>query len=385
MRIGTNRLGWTVLRWGIVGPLVLFGVVARGQFRGTAAYPEPVAKYFERLYAPAAQPLTYRSDYPGGFDRWQRDARAALGVKLGLDRIAASAGEHRPAVELGASEDHGVYTRQRGSIETEPGIRIPFWLLRPKRAQPWPLAVFPHGHDRRGHDTSAGIYADAEHEKKSLEEDRDVAVQAVKLGFLAIAPATRGISTHIVPDFDGRHGERDCRSQTMHCLIAGRTAMGERVWDMQRLLDWALRLPEVDIRHVLMMGNSGGGMVTMFTAAADERISVAVPSCSFAASVSASGYVFHCDCNMVPGLLDLGGLTGVVGLIAPRHVLAVNGRKDSLFPPAEIDRASAQVRTIFAVAGAPDRFQHRWGDAGHRFYQQLMWPFVLDAIARRQP
>lgn len=360
-------------------------VSAPGQVRGAAAYPEPIATYLARLYSPGTQPLAYRADYPGGFASWQHDARAALRARLELGRIAASVGTHRSTVEMDPPVDCGDYTRQSGSIETEPGLRIPFWLLQPKRSRPWPLALFPHGHDRRGHDTTAGIYADAAQEKKAIAEDRDVAVQAVKRGFLALAPATRGISTHIVPDLEGRHGERDCRSHVIHCLLAGRTAIGERVWDLQRLLDWALQLPGVDTRHVLVMGNSGGGMVTMFAAAVDERISVAVPSCSFAPSASASGYIFHCDCNTVPGLMDLGGLPGVVGLAAPRHVLAVNGRKDPLFSVAEIDRAAAQVRAIFAGAGTPAHFQHRWGNEGHRFYQHLMWPFVLEAMTRRQP
>ena len=177
------------------------------------------------------------------------------------------------------------------------------------------------------------------HKRKSLAEDRDVAVQAVKLGFVAIAPAVRGLSTDGVPDLHDRHGKRACRSQAIHCLLAGRTATGERVWDMQKILDWATELPEVDSRHVLMMGNSGGGMVTLFTAACDERVTIAVPSCSFAPTISESGYIFHCDCNMVPGLIELGGLPGVAGLIAPRHLLAVNGRTDTLFSEAAIERA----------------------------------------------
>jgi hypothetical protein len=166
----------------------------------------------------------------------------------------------------------------------------------------------------------------------------------------------------------------------MHCLMAGRTAMGERVWDVQRILDWALARPDVDGRTVLMMGNSGGGMVTMFTAACDPRIGIAVPSCSFAPSVGAAGYIFHCDCNMVPGLLEIGGLAGVVGLVAPRHLLAVNGRLDPLFSSAEIERGAAEVRSVYQAAGVPDHFQHRWGPAGHRFYQDLMWPFVAAAM-----
>ena len=92
---------------------------------------------------------------------------------------------------------------------------------------------------------------------------------------------------------------------------------------MQRILDWAFTLPEVDSSHTLMMGNSGGGMVTVFTAACDERIDIAIPSCSFAPSVSEAGYIFHCDCNMVPGLIDLGGLPCVCGLIAPTTTASI--------------------------------------------------------------
>lgn len=345
--------------------------------KGTKAYPAPVASYLERLYDPASRPLAYHAGRPGGFAVWQQEARAALRTRLGLDRIAGAAGERPPAVELGDAVDCGDHSRRRGEIETEPGVRIPFWLLEPRRPPPWPLAVLPHGHDSRGFDTTAGVYADATHHQKSLAEDRDVGVQAARLGFLAIAPAVRGISTHLVPDDEKRHDGRTCRSHLIHCLLAGRTSTGERVWDLQRILDWALARPDVDGRQVLVMGNSGGGMVTMFAAACDERISVAVPSCAFAPTVSRHGYVYHCDCNLVPGVLDFGGLTGVVGLVAPRRVLAVNGRQDPLFAHSEIERGAAEVRELFRAAGVPDNFQHRWGAGGHRFYRDLMWPFVL--------
>ncbi len=361
--------------------LVSLGNTAFGQKDGFNAYSDHVTKYLGRLYDRDAQPLVFHKDFPSGFDGWQKEARAALQSKLGLEKIAASVGDHKPAVKLGEPKDCGEYTRQRGTIETEPDVRIPFWLLKPKGDGPWPLGVFPHGHDRRGHDTSAGVYADAAHEKKSLAGDRDVAVQAVKLGFLALAPAVRGLATDGVPDIRRRHGGSPCRSQQMHCLLAGRTAMGERVWDMQRIIDWALHLPEVDGRQILMMGNSGGGMVTIFAAACDPRIGIAVPSCSFAPTISRSGYIFHCDCNMVPGLIEMGGLTGAAGLIAPRHLLAVNGRADAGFSKEELERGVSEVDEIYRAAGAAGRFEHRWGKEGHRFYKDLMWPFILDALA----
>jgi dienelactone hydrolase len=350
------------------------------QERDFSAYPADVAAYLKRVYAQDRRPLAYRDDYPGGFKQWQQDARAALRDKLGLERIAASVGDHPAVVELGKPEEFDGYTRQPGTIETEPDVRIPFWLLKPEGEGPWPLGVFPHGHDRRGHDTTAGVFADEAHRKKSLAEDRDVAVQAVRRGFVAVAPAVRGLAVDGVPDLHARHGNRPCRSQLMHCLAAGRTAIGERVWDMQRILDWALGLPEVSGDEVLMMGNSGGGMVTVFAAACDERITIAVPSCSFAPTAATSGYLFHCDCNMVPGLLDIGGLPGVAGLIAPRWLLAVNGRRDRLFSQAEIERGAARVARIYEAAGSAERFEHRWGEAGHRFYGDLMWPFVDAAL-----
>ncbi len=346
------------------------------------AYPPDVVKHLARVNSVGQRHYAYREDYPGGQAQWQTEARAELVRLLGLEKIAAQDKGFTPRAELGAAEDLGEFTRQLASLETEPAVQVPFYLLKPKGEGPFPVGIFPHGHDARGHRTSAGIYEDAMHRMKSLAEDRDVAVQAAKRGFLAIAPAVRGLSVDGVPDLYERHGGRTCRSHLVHCLLAGRTAMGERVWDMQRFLDWALALPEADTGRVLMMGNSGGGMVTLYAAACDPRVTVAVPSCSFSMLTSPAGYIYHCDCNLVPGLLGWGGLSDVAGLIAPRHLLTVNGRKDGLHTGEDIDRAAARVHTIYKATGVPSRFEARWGEEGHRFYSALMWPFIDEAIGR---
>lgn len=352
-----------------------------GRAPAEETYPPEVAGYLRRLYAREGQPLAFRENYPGGFPKWQQDARAGLRLRLGLDKIGASAGSRRPTVELGEPAVMDGYTRQRGVIETEPEVRLPFWFLKPEGKGPWPLGIFPHGHSATGHDTSAGVYAGEAARKRALEEERDVAVQAVKMGLAAIAPAVRGLSW-VVPDLKKRVGT-DCRSHAVQCLLAGRTAMGERVWDMGRLLDWAVALPEVDRRHILSMGNSGGGMVTIFLAACDQRVTVAVPSCSFSPTVSERGYSYHCPCNTVPGVMELGGLPHVAGLIAPRRLLTVNGRQDALFSNEAVESAAAAVRAIYRAAGHGGRFEHRWGDGGHRFYKDLMWPFIRQAFSGR--
>jgi dienelactone hydrolase len=344
----------------------------------SAGYPPETVRYLQGLYDEAEQQYTFRSDYTGGFEKWQTDARRELKALIGLNRIAAYNGDHKSKIELMEKTDRGTHTLQKGTIETEPNVQIPFWLLVPKGSGPFPLAIMPHGHDTRGEDTYAAVYHDEAHRQKTLAGDRDVAVQAVENGFMTIAPAVRGLSAKApgVPDLRKRHGDKTCRSQFMHCLLAGRTAIGERVWDMLCLLDWGLTLPEVDTATVLMMGNSGGGMVTLYTAACDERISIAVPSCSFSVIASTQGYIYHCDCNAVPGILQWGNLYDVAGLIAPRYLLTVNGLKDKLHSVDDIKFAASRVQAVYQAAGAETHYEHRWGPEGHRFYKDLMWPFI---------
>ena len=159
----------------------------RGQEKDFDAYSDHVSGYLKRLYDPSGRELAYRDDYPGGFEKWQTDARSALRLKLGLDKIAASVGDHKPTIELGEAEKGGEFTRQRGLIETEPNVQIPFWLLKPKTKGKRPLGVFPHGHDRRGPETTAGVYADEAHERNDCnaaqKSSQHTAVMSLRVCF----------------------------------------------------------------------------------------------------------------------------------------------------------------------------------------------------------
>jgi dienelactone hydrolase len=370
-------VGLTIAGMPFVLILLLFAVPVMAVDKVT---PVDVVKHLQRVYDPDLRKLGFRADYPGGTEQWRKDWRPVLHRLVGLERIETLNREHRPSLRFGKELDFGEFTRQKGEIETEPYVRIPFWMFRPKGKGPFPLAILPHGHDSIGHDTYAGVFKDEKHKLKILAQDRDVAVQAVKRGFVAIAPAVRGLAVNGVPDVYRRHGGRACRSHLMHCLLAGRTAIGERVWDTQRIIDWAVQQPGVDGTQILMMGNSGGGFVTMYAAALDRRITIAVPSCSFDKLVAEDGRIYQCDCNTVPGVLEYGGMSDVVGLIAPRHLLLVNGHGDSLHNDADIRAESAEVAKVFNAAGVRDHFDHRWGNDGHRFYKDLMWPFVMNAL-----
>jgi len=285
-----------------------------------------------------------------------------------------------PKVKLGETKKtEDSFTRSFCSIETEPGIFVPFYLLVPKDAEPAkprPLLLCPHGHDKLGLHSYAGAFKDEKHKRKVLEKEGDIGVQAARRGFVVIAPATRGLAEEVlVPDPKGRHGNRPCRAQLIHCLLAGRTPIAERVWDMQRLLDWAEKNPLIDPKRIAMTGNSGGGVVTAYTAAIDMRIRVAIPSCSFTSVMSAEGFIFHCDCCLVPKLRDWGDWKELGGLVTPRHLLIVHGLDDSLHHPPTVEKLASNIGKIFQAAGVPNHTKLGWGNSGHRFYPNLMWPF----------
>ena len=341
------------------------------------AYDSITRTYLQNLYDPERAGQSCQIQSLDQLLEWQLDARHELYEITGLQRMLEELSDHAQHVRQLETADLGDYTRTRCDIETEPGFHLPFWLLRPKTNGPHPLAILPHGHDRFGMDTTVGLAHNEKHGQRIQTEDRDVAVQAVKRGYVSIAPATRGTSAVTgIPDITGRHGKRDCRSQLMHALLAGRTATAERVWDVMRLIDWALEEFEIDESNILVMGNSGGGVITYYTAACDERITCAVPSCSYVSFVSETGFIHHCDCNAVPGITRWGESWDLVGLIAPRHICIVNGLKDRLFPIPEVDRAVSGAERIYRAIGHPDRFAHSYGPEGHRFYSDLMWPFV---------
>ena len=61
--------------------------------------------------------------------------------------------------------------------------------------------------------------------------------------------------------------------------MVGRQLASYRIWDGFRALDYLASRPEVDPHRLGCTGNSGGGTMTAYLMALDDRISVAAPSC----------------------------------------------------------------------------------------------------------
>jgi dienelactone hydrolase len=223
---------------------------------------------------------------------------------------------------------------------------------------------------------------ETEAERKDLEAgERDVALQAVREGYVAIAPDMRGFAgLRRQPEID-KDANNSCRTMQMHAMMFGRTLIGERVWDVMRLIDYATTRPEIDTSRVAVTGNSGGGTVSLFAGACDERITVSAPSSYFCTFEHSIGSIRHCECNYVPGLLAVAEMNDVASLTAPRAFLAVAGRTDPIFPYEATQAAFERVKEAYTAAGVGERCELYTGEGGHRYYKAGIWPFMRRWLA----
>jgi len=272
------------------------------------------------------------------------------------------------------------YTQEKWYLWTEPDVPLPLWVLIPDQpaARPYPLVLTPHGHNEP--EIYIGVANDEAARKSIAEGQRDIAVQAVRQGYLAVLPTARGFGE--TKRSDDRHLKKihSCRTELMHQMLFGRTPVGCRVWDISRILDWIGRRYEIDPKRIAITGNSGGGTTSVFAPACEERITVAVPSCYFCTFRDSIGSIYHCECNYVPGLLRLGEMWDVAGLIAPRPFRAIAGREDPIFPIDAVHRSYEQLRRIYRAAGAEEQCTLYVGDGGHRYYSDGAWPFIRQAF-----
>jgi dienelactone hydrolase len=338
--------------------------------------------HYQRLYSAVQPEFACDATTPDEVAAWQRVFHPRLRAALGLERLQADLAGFQPRAERITSEALDGYTREEWYLETEPGVQLPFYLLLPENANGnTPLVLTPHGHNQPH--IYAGIYHNETERWEMLAGERDIAVQAVREGYIALAPTTRGFGETCTVEDAAKGQVSSCRTQLMHGLLLGRSPIGERVWDIEHLLDWALVNLPVDPRRVAITGNSGGGTISLFAAACDERIAVAVPSCYFSTFAGSIGAIHHCDCNYVPGLLRLGEMWDMAGLIAPQPFCAIAGLHDDIFPIDQVRIAYANLQRIYAAAGAPQNCRLFVGEGGHRYYKAGAWPFIAQHFHKR--
>ena len=311
-----------------------------------------------------------RYDGKSDFGEWQRTARAKLSELLGLHRIQKP---EAPEFDIEYKKDLGECFEYRFTVQSEDDYYVPCYMLVPKDIKtPAPTMLCLQGHSSGMH-ISVGkpIYEGDEDDING--GDRDFARRAIKEGCVAVAIEQRNFGERgAKPD-----GHPDCHVSSMSAILSGRTTIGERVHDTSCVIDALIaNFDFVDADRIMLMGNSGGGTATIYTAAIDERISLAVPSCALCTYKHSIAAMKHCVCNFVPNIADYFDMGELCGLIAPRGLVAVNGKVDKIFPDVGVHEVFDVAKELYAAAGVPDKCYLVTGEGGHRFYADIAWPKI---------
>lgn len=269
-------------------------------------------------------------DDNGNYAEWKKQVKEKFIEFLGLENIARNGCEIK--VEIEECVETEEYTRYRYVFESEKGCFVPCYLLLPKKVQKKaPVCVCLQGHTTGFH-ISIG-------EKKYDEDERSLqtstfALDAVKNGYAALAIEQRGMGERTTLQSNrGRQLTCGCTFTAMTALLLGRTIIGERVWDVSKAIDSLQYFADkLDLENIVLLGTSGGGTATYYSACYDERIKIAVPTCAVCTYKDSIGDMWHCVCNYIPNIAKYFDMGELAALIAPRKLLICNGEVDPIFP-----------------------------------------------------
>lgn len=299
---------------------------------------------------------------------WKSRATAQLRELLGMDRFELV--EPDLCVEYEEKRDNA--TEIRFTFQSEEGYRVPCHLFLPDGIENPPVIICLQGHSTGMHISMGRTRYDGD-EKLISGGDRDFCVRAVNEGFAAIAMEQRGMG-----ECGGNETGPKCQETSMTALLMGRTTIGERVWDISRLIDVleGSFADRVDVSKICCMGNSGGGTATAYAAALEERIVLAVPSSSVCAFTQSIGKFRHCVCNFVPRIAEYFDMGDLIAMAWPKYYVHVHGVTDWSF---QIEGARAVFdagKRAYASMGDADRLEFVEGSEGHRFYADDALPIV---------
>jgi hypothetical protein len=264
--------------------------------------------------------------------------------------------------------DCGSYLRRSITYASEPGSRVPAYLLIPKKALRGEVkrvsaVLCLHGTDNVvGNGVVVGL---------GSRPNRSYANELAERGYVTLAPNYPLLAKY-QPDIKALGWE----SGTL-----------KAVWDNIRGLDLLDSLPFVKSGAFGAIGHSLGGHNSVYTAVFDDRIKVVVSSCGLDSYLDYYGgdekvWLPEKGWSQTRYMPRLAGYRGrlkdipfdfheMVGSLAPRHVLIIAPIKDSNFRAESVDRIAASARPIFALYGHPDRLRVEHPDFEHDFPKEM--------------
>lgn len=309
------------------------------------------------------------------YDAWKAIAKDKLKELLGMDCFSYCDDDFKILSDSTTEE----YRKIEFEFQSEEGYYIPAVLMLPLGSEkPLPCTICLQGHSTGMH-ISMGI----KKYEKDPEPDKmpnSYGIQAVRLGLAAIAFDQR----YMGAAGGSETGHPACFSpeNSLSTVLLGRTAHGERAWDIMRLLDVIEKYltDYINTDKLILLGHSGGGTTAFYTGCLEDRFHVVVSSgavCTYDASIMT---MYHCCCNYIPRIRNYFNMGDVGCLIAPKRFVQVNGTGDGIFPIGPAEECFAVIKSAYEKLCVSDRIAHVKGPDGHRFFPDEAWPIILEML-----
>ncbi|HID23376.1 MAG TPA: hypothetical protein EYP14_13395, partial [Planctomycetaceae bacterium] len=156
-------------------------------------------------------------------------------------------------------------------------------------------------------------------------------------------------------------------------ILVGANTARYRIWDGMRGIDYLVSRPEIDAKRIGCTGNSGGGTLTSYIMALDERVACAAPACyltTFQRLLESAGpqdgeqNIF---CQLAFGMDE----AEYVLMRAPKPTLLLAGTQDPTFDCRGTWEIFRDAKRFYARFGYPERVDLVEADAPHGFTVQL--------------
>jgi dienelactone hydrolase len=259
------------------------------------------------------------------------------------------------------------FLRQRVIFDSEELMSVPAYLLVPEgRTEAGPAVLAVHGHGP-GKSRVSGTEPDD-------PPGGDYAAELARRGYVVLAPDLRCFGERLDWNPEDHYA---CDTNLVHQVMAGWCPLTQNLWDLARCLDLLQSQPLVDPSRMGMVGFSYGATVTLFLAAIDPRVAVAVVSGYFSSWAESHKVPWNmCGSQIMPDMLGNMEHADLAALVAPRPLLIQSGDEDPLFPVATAREALDRVRAVYELMGAGDRLAHDVFSGEHQWNGPGAYPFI---------
>lgn len=250
------------------------------------------------------------------------------------------------------------YTIEKVIYESRPEHHVTANLYLPEGKGPFPGVLMPLGHSQNG---------------KAADYMQRGAILLAKNGIAALVydPIGQGERSQLL-DAVGNPAIKGSTSEHTMCgigaLLVGRSTASYRIWDGIRSLDYLASRPEIDAKKLGCSGCSGGGTLTSYLMALDDRILAAAPSCYITSLERLFATIGPQDAEQnITGQVAFGmDHADYIFLRAPRPTLVLASTRD-FFDIQGTWTTFREAKRIYTLLGLPERVDMIEANAQHGY------------------